>query len=147
VESTRPPLDGRRRRRSESPFLGWGAHLSSTTIFGEASAQSVPIRPTAAARRPVNLEPQSVKVLLGQRVADGTNDSRALAATILYERAAELRNVDVEQFLLWIQGSNDRLVSEYMRAATIPSDAKIGALGAFQRAALIGALRLRRRSG
>jgi hypothetical protein len=95
----------------------------------------------------MNLEPQSVKVLLGQGVADGTNDSRALAATVVYERPAELRNVDVREFLRWIRGSNDRLVGEYMRAATIRSDAKLGALGAFQRAALIGALRLRRRSG
>ena len=95
----------------------------------------------------MNLEPHSVKVLLGQGVADGTNDSRALAATIVYERPADLRNVDVSEFLGWIRGSNDRLVKEYLRASTIRPNAKLGALGAFQRAALIGALRLRRRSG
>ena len=44
----------------------------------------------------------------------------------------------------WIRGSNDRLVAKYMRAATISSEPSLGDLTGFQRAALIGVLRLRR---
>ena len=60
-----------------------------------------------------------VKTLLGQRVAEGINDSRALAATVVFRMPADLRGVEVREFLGWIQGSNGPLVSEYMRAATI----------------------------
>ena len=93
----------------------------------------------------LQLENSSFKVLLGQRVAEGINDSRALAASVLFRLPDDVRGVDVRVFLGWIQGSNDPLVSEYMRAATISSDVTCGELSAFQRAALIGALRFRRR--
>jgi hypothetical protein len=78
-------------------------------------------------------------------VTDGINDSRALAATVLFRMPSDLHDVEARQFLGWIQGSNGPLVREYMRAATIHSDAKLGELSSFQRAALIGALRFRRR--
>jgi hypothetical protein len=93
----------------------------------------------------VQLEKSSVKVLLGQRVAEGVNDSRALAASVVFRMPAELRDLEVQEFLGWIQGSSDWLVNEYMRAATIPQNARLGDLVAFQRAALVGELRFRRR--
>jgi hypothetical protein len=93
----------------------------------------------------VQLEKSSVKVLLGQRVAEGVNDSRALAASVVFRMPAELRDLEVQEFLGWIQGSNDWLVDEYMRAATIPPNTRLGDLVAFQRAALVGELRFRRR--
>ena len=49
------------------------------------------------------------------------------------------------EFLGWVQGSNGPLMSEYMRAATIHPEARLGELSSFQRAALIGELRFRRR--
>lgn len=91
------------------------------------------------------LEKSSVKILLGQRVAEGINDSRALAASVVYAMPKEVRDLQVQEFLGWIQGSNDWLVSEYMRAAMIRPDARLGELTAFQRAALVGVLRCRRR--
>jgi hypothetical protein len=93
----------------------------------------------------MQLEKSSVKILLGQRVAEGVNDARALAASVVFRMPAELRDLEVREFLGWIQGSNDWLVNEYMRAATIPPNATLGEMGAFQRAALIGELRFRRR--
>jgi hypothetical protein len=93
----------------------------------------------------VQLEKSSVKVLLGQRVAEGVNDSRALAASVVFQMPAELCDLEVQEFLGWIQGSTDWLVNEYMRAATIPPNARLGDLVAFQRAALVGELRFRRR--
>lgn len=93
----------------------------------------------------MQLERSSVKVLLGQRVAEGINDSRALAASVIFEMPDGTRDLEVREFLGWIQGSNDWLVDEYMRAATIRSGARLCDLSAFQRAALIGALRFRRR--
>src|SRR5688572_8315674 len=91
------------------------------------------------------LEKSSVKILLGQRVAEGINDSRALAASVVYTMPEEVRDLQVQEFLGWIQGSNDWLVGEYMRATMIRPDARLGELNAFQRAALIGVLRCRRR--
>jgi hypothetical protein len=93
----------------------------------------------------VQLEKSSVRILLGQRVAEGVNDARALAASVVFRMPAELRDLEVREFLGWIQGSNDWLVNEYMRAATIRPNARLGEMGAFQRAALIGELRFRRR--
>jgi hypothetical protein len=78
-------------------------------------------------------------------VTEGINDSRALAASVVFRMPNDVRSVEVREFLGWIQGSNGPLVSEYMRAATIHSDAKLGEISSFQRAALIGALRFRRR--
>jgi hypothetical protein len=94
---------------------------------------------------PLELEKSSFKTLLGQRVAEGINDSRALAATVVFQRPAELEDVEVREFLGWIQGSNVWLVNEYMRAAMIGADAKLGELSAHQRAGLIALLRFRRR--
>ena len=91
------------------------------------------------------IEKSSVKILLGRRVAEGINDSRALAATVVFEMPAELRDVEVREFLGWIQKSNGPLVREYMRAATIRPNARLGELSSFQRAALVGELRFRRR--
>jgi len=91
------------------------------------------------------LEKSSFKTLLGQRVAEGINDSRALAATVVFHRPAELQHVEVREFLGWIQGSNAWLDSEYMRAAMIRPGTKLGELNASQRAGLIAVLRLRRR--
>src|SRR5689334_13391014 len=93
----------------------------------------------------LELEKSSVKILLGQRVAEGINDSRALAATVVFQGPAELRDVEVREFLGWIQGSEDSLVNEYMRAAMIRPNAKLGELSAFQQAALIALLRFKRR--
>jgi hypothetical protein len=90
-------------------------------------------------------EKSSVKILLGQRVAEGVNDSRALAATVVYDMPVDVREFEVREFLGWIQGSNGLLVTEYLRAATIRPSARMGELSGFQRAALIGALRFRRR--
>jgi hypothetical protein len=93
----------------------------------------------------MQLEGSSVRILLGQRVSDGVDDSRALAASMLYRMPPALHATGVREFLGWVQGSNGPLTSEYMRAATIPSEAKRGELSSFQRAALIGELRFRRR--
>jgi hypothetical protein len=93
----------------------------------------------------VHLEEASAKVLLGQRVAEGINDSRALAASVVFAMPEGMRNVGVREFLGWIQGSNDGLVAEYEHAAMLPCEARLGDLKPFQRAALIGALRLRRK--
>jgi hypothetical protein len=91
------------------------------------------------------LEKSSIKILLGQRVAEGINDSRALAASVVYKMPDEIRDLQVREFLGWIQGSNEWLVDEYLRAAMIRPDAELGELRAFQRSALIGVLRFRRR--
>ena len=56
-----------------------------------------------------------------------------------------VRHVPVQEFLGWIQGSDEDLVAEYAHAAMIAGDARLGDLRPFQRAALIGALRLRRK--
>ena len=93
----------------------------------------------------MQLERRSVKILLGQRVSESADDSRALAATVLFRMPPELRDAAVREFLGWVQGSNGPLVSEYMRAATIHPDSRLGDLSSFQRAALIGELRFRRR--
>ena len=89
----------------------------------------------------------SVRILLGQRVAEGVDDSRALAASVLFRMPAELHDTEVREFLGWVQGSNRPLVSEYMRAAMIRPEARLVELTSFQRAALIGELRVRRRLG
>jgi hypothetical protein len=93
----------------------------------------------------MQLEESSVRILLGQRVSEGVDDSRALAASVLFRMPPQLRDTGVRQFLGWVQGSNGPLMNEYMRAATIPAEAKLGELSSFQRAALIGELRFRRR--
>jgi hypothetical protein len=93
----------------------------------------------------VYLEETSAKVLLGQRVAEGINDSRALAASVVFAMPDGVRNVRVQEFLGWIQGSNADLVAEYAHAAMIPRETRLGDLRPFQRAALVGALRLRRK--
>ncbi len=93
----------------------------------------------------MQLERSSVRILLGQRVSDGVDDSRALAASVLYRMPPELRDTAVQEFLGWVQGNNGPLMSEYMRAATIPPETRLGELSSFQRAALIGELRFRRR--
>ena len=93
----------------------------------------------------MHLKKSSVKILLGQGVSDGADDSRALAASVLFRMPPELRDEGVREFLGWTQGSNGPLVSEYMRAATIHPDTSLGELNSFQRAALIGELRVRRR--
>jgi hypothetical protein len=94
----------------------------------------------------VELEKSTVRILLGQHVAEGVNDSRALAATVVFRGPDELHDAPVREFLGWIQGSNDWLVGEYMRAATISPNATLGELSDFQRAALIGELRFRRQA-
>jgi hypothetical protein len=88
---------------------------------------------------------RSMRILLGPRVARGVDDSRALAANVLFRMPPELHDTAVREFLGWVQGSHRALVSEYMRAATIRSEASLGDLNSFQRAALIGELRFRRR--
>jgi hypothetical protein len=93
----------------------------------------------------VQLEETSAKVLLGQRVTEGINDSRALAASVVFAMPDGMRDVRVQEFLGWIQGSNEDLVAEYEHAAMIAGEARMGDLRPFQRAALIGALRLRRK--
>ena len=85
----------------------------------------------------------AVKALL-QRLAENAQDSRELAAVVVLKMPPAMRAVPVPEFLCWIRGSNDRLVAKYMRAATIVSEPSLGDLTGFQRAALIGALRLRR---
>jgi hypothetical protein len=96
-------------------------------------------------RLTVELERSNVRIMLGQRVAEGVDDSRALAATVLFRMPPELHDTAVREFLGWVQGSHGPLVSEYMRAATIQPEASLGELTSFQRAALIGELRVRRR--
>jgi hypothetical protein len=93
----------------------------------------------------VQLEKSSVRILLGQRVSEGVDDSRALAATVVSRMPPALRDAGVREFLGWVQGSNGPLVTEYMRAATIHPETTLGELSSFQRAALIGELRFRRR--
>jgi hypothetical protein len=93
----------------------------------------------------MQLQKSSVKILLGQGVSESADDSRALAATVVFRMPPELHDSGVREFLGWVQGSNGPLVSEYMRAATIHADARLGELSSFQRAALIGELRFRRR--
>ena len=92
----------------------------------------------------MQLEASSVRILLGNRVTEGVDDSRALAASVLYRMPPDLRDTGVREFLGWVQGSNGPLKSEYMRAAMIPAEARLGELSSFQRAALIGELRFRR---
>jgi hypothetical protein len=106
--------------------------------LGEARkrASDTGIEDDGAARR-------AVRALL-QRVAEGAQDSRELAAVVVLKMPPAMRAVPVHEFLRWIRGSNDRLVAKYMRAATIASEPSLGDLTGFQRAALIGALRLRR---
>ena len=86
---------------------------------------------------------RAVRAML-QRVAESAQDSRELAAVVVLKMPPAMRVVPVREFLCWIRGSNDRLVAKYMRAATIASEPSLGDLTGFQRAALIGALRLRR---
>jgi hypothetical protein len=93
----------------------------------------------------VYVDKGSVKILLGRRVSECVEDSRTLAASVVFQMPTGLRDARVREFLGWIQGSNGPLVSEYMRAATIGPDATLGELSPFQRAALIGELRFRRR--
>jgi hypothetical protein len=93
----------------------------------------------------MELAKSSVKILLGQGVSEGADDSRALAATVVFRMPPDLRDAGVREFLGWVQGSNGPLVSEYMRAAMIHPDSRLGELSSFQRAALIGELRFRRR--
>jgi hypothetical protein len=93
----------------------------------------------------MQLEQSSVRILLGQRVSEGVDDSRALAASVLCRMPPQLHDTGVREFLGWVRGSNGPLVSEYMRAATVPVEARLGELSSFQRAALIGELRFRRR--
>ena len=85
---------------------------------------------------------RAVRAML-QRVAESAQDSRELAAVVVLKMPPAMRAVPVHEFLCWIRGSNDRLVAKYMRAATIASEPSLGDLTGFQRAALIGALRLR----
>jgi hypothetical protein len=93
----------------------------------------------------VHLEETSAKVLLGRRVAEGINDSRALAASVVFAMPDGVQNVRVQEFLGWIQGSSEELVAEYEHAAMIAREVRLGDLRPFQRAALIGALRVRRK--
>jgi hypothetical protein len=93
----------------------------------------------------MELERSSVRILLGQRVSAGVDDSRSLAASVLSRMPPALRDTGVREFLGWVQGSNGPLMSEYMRAAMIRHDTRLGELSSFQRAALIGELRFRRR--
>jgi hypothetical protein len=93
----------------------------------------------------MELAKSSVKILLGQGVSEGADDSRALAATVVFRMPPDLRDAGVREFLGWVQGSNGPLVSEYMRAVMIHPDSRLGELSSFQRAALIGELRFRRR--
>jgi hypothetical protein len=93
----------------------------------------------------MQLEKSSVRILLGQRVSECVDDSRALAATVVFRMPPALRDAGVREFLGWVQGSDGPLISEYMRAATIHPDTRLGELSSFQRAALIGELRFRRR--
>jgi hypothetical protein len=86
---------------------------------------------------------RAVRAML-QRVAESAQDSRELAAVVVLKMPPAMRAVHVREFLSWIRGSNDRLVAKYMRAATISSEPSLGDLTGFQRAALIGVLRLRR---
>ena len=86
---------------------------------------------------------RAVKVML-QLVAESAQDSRELAAMVVLKMPTSMQAVPVHEFLSWTRGSNDRLTARYMRAATIGADPILGGLSGFQRAALIGALRLRR---
>jgi hypothetical protein len=86
--------------------------------------------------------PRAVRAML-QRVAENAQDSRDLAAVVVLKMPPAMRAVPVREFLCWVRGSNDRLVATYMRAATIASEPNLADLSGFQRAALVGALRLR----
>ena len=44
----------------------------------------------------MQLERSSVKILLGQGVSEGVDDSRALAATVLFRMPPELRDTGCE---------------------------------------------------
>jgi hypothetical protein len=79
-----------------------------------------------------------------ERVAESAQDSRELAAVVLLKMPLPMRVVPVREFLGWIRGSNKRMVAKYMRAATVASEPNLADITGFQRAALIGALRLRR---
>ena len=91
------------------------------------------------------LEKSSVKILLGERVSECVDDSRALAAIVVFRMPPALYDAGVREFLGWVRGSSGALVTEYMRAAMIHPDTTLGELSSFQRAALIGELRFRRR--
>jgi hypothetical protein len=92
----------------------------------------------------MQLEPTSVKVLLSERLAEDIDDSRSLGASVVFQMPDGMRDTAVREFLGWMRGSSPALVKEYERAATIPPDTTLGDLEPFQRAALIGALRVRR---
>jgi hypothetical protein len=98
---------------------------------------------TAAEPEFLRLKESSVRALLGPGVAEGIRDSHTLAATVVLKMPHRLRGVRVQEFLGWIQASDDASVSECMRAATVHSSATLGELNSFERAALIGVLRLR----
>ena len=83
----------------------------------------------------------AIRALL-ERVAVSAQDSRELAGVVVLKMPPAVRAVSVHEFLRWIRGSNDRLVAKYMRAGTIVAEHNLGELTGFQRAALIGALRL-----
>ena len=87
-----------------------------------------------------------VKLLL-QNIAETSRDSRELAAIVVLRQPPSVQSVLVYELLGWIRGSTAAKVTQYMWAATIDAAAKVGDLTAFQRAALIGALRLHLRRG
>jgi len=95
----------------------------------------------------VDLKPASIEVLLSRRLADDIDDSRSLGASVVFHMPEGIRDTTVREFLGWIQGTTPALVKEYEHAATIGPNATLGDLEPFQRAALIGALRLRREIG
>jgi hypothetical protein len=86
---------------------------------------------------------RAIRALL-QSIAVSAQDSRELAAIVVLRMPPPMRAVPVHEFLCWTRGGDDRLVAKYMRAATITSEPKLGDLTGFQRAALVGALRLSR---
>jgi hypothetical protein len=92
----------------------------------------------------MHLEPQAVKILLGERMAEGVSDSRALAASVVFHMPEGMGDTPVHEFLGWMQGTSPALVEEYERATMVGGNVTLGDLEPFQRAALIGALRLRR---
>jgi hypothetical protein len=47
----------------------------------------------------MELAKSSVKILLGQRVSEGADDSRALAATVVFRMPPDLRDAGVREFL------------------------------------------------
>jgi hypothetical protein len=104
--------------------------------LGKPEAPNVGGESSGAPRR-------AVRAML-QRVAESAQDSRELGAVVVLRMPPAMQAVPVHEFLGWLRGSNDRTVAKYMRAATISSEPNLGDLTGFQRAALIGALRLRR---